>query len=360
LTFFINTIKAIADNADLLRAAIASASNDHRLGGHEAPPAIISAFIGSQLTAVLDDLETNIKAGKMTPADKTELKLNIGKIPQILLDNTDRNRTSPFAFTGNKFEFRAVGSSANCAQSMIVLNTIMAKQLRLFKAAVDARIQKGDSKDEAILKELQKLITESKKIRFEGNGYSEDWVKEAKKRGLSNLKDTPSALKVWGDKKIAQLFEEMSVLSERELLARQEIEYEKYIMRIQIEARLIGDLTQNHIIPTVVRYQNELLNNVIGIRDVLGKDAKAATQVQEQLIRDLSMHMHDMQKTAREMLDQRKLANKIDDIEKRAEAYRDTVKVHFDKIAYHANKLEILVDDELWPFPKLREMLFTR
>jgi glutamine synthetase len=360
LTFFINTIKAIADNADLLRAAIASASNDHRLGGHEAPPAIISAFIGSQLTAVLDDLETNIKAGKMTPADKTELKLNIGKIPQILLDNTDRNRTSPFAFTGNKFEFRAVGSSANCAQSMIVLNTIMAKQLRLFKAAVDARIQKGDSKDEAILKELQKLITESKKIRFEGNGYSEDWVKEAKKRGLSNLKDTPSALKVWGDKKIAQLFEEMSVLSERELLARQEIEFEKYIMRIQIEARLIGDLTQNHIIPTVVRYQNELLNNVIGIRDVLGKDAKAATQVQEQLIRDLSMHMHDMQKTAREMLDQRKLANKIDDIEKRAEAYRDTVKVHFDKIAYHANKLEILVDDELWPFPKLREMLFTR
>jgi glutamine synthetase len=360
LTFFINTIKAIADNADLLRAAIASASNDHRLGGHEAPPAIISAFIGSQLTSVLNDLETNIKAGKMTPADKTELKLNIGKIPQILLDNTDRNRTSPFAFTGNKFEFRAVGSSANCAQSMIVLNTIMAKQLRLFKAAVDTRIQKGDSKDEAILKELQKLIKESKKIRFEGNGYSEDWVKEANTRGLSNLKDTPSALKVWGDKNVAQLFEEMSVLSERELLARQEIEYEKYIMRIQIEARLIGDLTQNHIIPTVVRYQNELLNNVMGIRDVLGKDAKAATMVQEQLIRDLSMHMHEMQSTAREMLDQRKLANKIDDIEKRAEAYRDTVKVHFDKIAYHANKLEILVDDELWPFPKLREMLFTR
>jgi glutamine synthetase len=360
LTFFVNTIKAIADNADLLRAAIASASNDHRLGGHEAPPAIISAFIGSQLTQVLDDLETNIKAGKMTPADKTELKLNIGKIPQILLDNTDRNRTSPFAFTGNKFEFRAVGSSANCAQSMIVLNTIMAKQLQLFKAAVDARIAKGDGKDEAILKELQKLIKESKKIRFEGNGYSEEWVKEAKKRGLSNLKDTPSALKIWSKKEVAELFEELNVLSPRELHARQEIEFEKYILRIQIEARLIGDLTQNHILPTVISYQNRLLENVRGIREILGKDAKDATLVQEQLIRDLSMHMHEMQTTARMMLDQRKAANKIESIEKRAEAYRDNVKVHFDKIAYHANKLEILVDDELWPFPKLREMLFTR
>lgn len=360
LTFFVNTIKAIADNADLLRAAIASASNDHRLGGHEAPPAIISAFIGSQLTQVLNDLEENIKAGKMTPADKTELKLNIGKIPQILLDNTDRNRTSPFAFTGNKFEFRAVGSSANCAQSMIVLNTIMAKQLKVFKVAVDKRIAKGDSKDEAILKELQLLITDSKKIRFEGNGYSEEWVKEAKRRGLSNLKDTPSALKIWGKKEVALLFEELNVLSERELLARQEIEFEKYILRIQIEARLIGDLTQNHILPTVVTYQNRLLENVRGIREILGKDAKDATTVQEQLIRDLSMHMHEMQSTARNMLDQRKVANKLEDIEKRAEAYRDHVKVHFDKIAYHANKLEILVDDELWPFPKLREMLFTR
>ena len=360
LTFFVNTIKAIHDHADLLRASIASASNDHRLGGHEAPPAIISAFIGSQLTKVLDDLEKNIKAGKMTPEDKTELKLNIGKIPQILLDNTDRNRTSPFAFTGNKFEFRAVGSSANCAQPMIVLNTIMAQQLKEFKKQVDTRIKSGDSKDEAILKELQQLIKDSKKIRFEGNGYSEDWVKEAKKRGLSNLKDTPDALKVWSDKKVHQLFEDNNVLTAREILARQEIEFEKYILRIQIEARLIGDLTQNHIIPAAIEYQNRLIQNILGLRDVLGKGGDEASSVQRKLLEDISMHMNKLQKSSQEMLEARKLANKIENIEKRSMAYRDTVKVKFDEIAYHANKLEIFIDDELWPFPKLREMLFTK
>jgi glutamine synthetase len=212
LTFFVNTIKAIHDNADLLRACIASAGNDHRLGANEAPPAIISAFIGSQLSGLLDDIEKNVKAGKMTPQDKTELKLNIGKIPQILLDNTDRNRTSPFAFTGNKFEFRAVGSSANCGSSMIVLNTIMANQLIEFKKLVDARIDKGESKDEAILKELQSLIKQSKKIRFEGNGYGDEWVKEAEKRGLSNLKDTPRALQVWHDKNVVKLFDKLNEL----------------------------------------------------------------------------------------------------------------------------------------------------
>jgi glutamine synthetase len=360
LTFFVNTIKAIHDHADLLRASIASASNDHRLGGHEAPPAIISAFIGSQLTKLLDDLEKNIKAGKMTPEDKTELKLNIGKIPQILLDNTDRNRTSPFAFTGNKFEFRAVGSTANCAQPMIVLNTIMANQLKVFKASVDARIKKGSSKDEAILKELQQLIKDSKKIRFEGNGYGDEWVKEAEKRGLSNLKDTPSALKVWSDTAVHQLFEENNVLTAREILARQEIEYEKYILRIQIEARLIGDLTQNHIIPAAINYQNKLIKNIQGLNDVLGKNAKAATSVQVKLLEDISEHLTKMQESSRKMLDNRKVANKIEDIEKRSIAYRDTVKIYFEEIAYHANKLEIFVDDELWPFPKLREMLFTK
>ena len=359
LTFFVNTIKAIHDNADLLRASIASATNDYRLGGHEAPPAIISAFIGSQLTKVLDDLEENIKAGKMTPKDKTELKLNIGKIPQILLDNTDRNRTSPFAFTGNKFEFRAVGSLANCAQSMIVLNTIMANQLEIFKKDVDARIKKGDGKDEAILKELQKLIKESKNIRFEGNGYSEEWVKEAKKRGLKNLKDTPSALKVWEEKRTIDLFEKMNVFTKRELLARQEIEYEKYIMRVQIESRLIGDLTQNHVIPAVVNYQNKLIKNIEGLNNLLGKQAEAGTKEQRYILQKLSSHMNEMQAHAIEMLECRKKANKIEDIAKKSEAYRDTVKVHFEKIAYHCDKLEVFVDDELWPFPKLREMLFT-
>ncbi len=361
LTFFVNTIKALHDNADLLRACIAGAGNDHRLGANEAPPAIISAFIGSQLTQALDNLEKSVKAGKMTPEEKTELKLNIGKIPQIILDNTDRNRTSPFAFTGNKFEFRAVGSSANCGSAMIVLNTIMANQLNIFKVAVDARIEKGEGKDEAILKELQVLIAESKKIRFEGNGYGEEWVKEAKKRGLSNLKDTPSALKVWGDKKVVELFDKMGVLTPRELHARQEIEYEVYVYKIQIEARLIGDLALNHILPAVVEYQNKLLKNVQGMYEVLGeKQAKVACDAQLDLLMRTSVHLNKMKDACDKMLVDRKDANKIEDMEKRARVYCDKVKVHFDEIRYHADKLEILVDDELWPLPKFREILWTR
>ncbi len=361
LTFFVNTIKAIHDNADLLRAAIAGAGNDHRLGANEAPPAIISTFIGSQLTQMLDNIEKNVKAGKMTPEDKTELKLNIGKIPQILLDNTDRNRTSPFAFTGNKFEFRAVGSSANCSSAMIVLNTIMAKQLNLFKTAVDARIAKGDSKDEAILKELQKLIKESKKIRFEGNGYGEEWVKEAEKRGLSNLKDTPRALKVWSNKNFIQLFDEMNVLTPRELHARQEIEFENYVYKIQIEARVIGEMVQNFILPAAVNYQNKLIENIKGLVDVLGaKTGKEAATAQIDLLTRVSEHVNKMKALSDEMLVARKAANKIEDMEEKALAYCDDVKVFFDKIRYHADKLELLIDDEEWRLPKFREMLFTR
>jgi glutamine synthetase len=361
LTFFVNTIKAIHDNADLLRACIASAGNDHRLGANEAPPAIISTFIGTQLSQALDDLEQSVKAGKMTPQDKTELKLNIGKIPQIMLDNTDRNRTSPFAFTGNKFEFRAVGSSANCASAMIVLNTIMAKQLQEFKKDVDARIDKGEAKDEAILKELQKLIKESKKIRFEGNGYGDEWVKEAEKRGLSNLKDTPRALKVWSDKKVAKLFSDMNVLTPRELEARQEIEFESYILKLQIEARLMGDLVQTHIIPAVVEYQNRLIQNTQGMLAVLGeKEGRAAAQAQIELITKISGHLNKLKSNCDIMLQARKDANKIEHAEEKALAYCDRVKVHFDEIRYHADKLELLVDDELWPLPKFREMLFTR
>jgi len=361
LTFFVNTIKAIHDNSDLLRAAIAGAGNDHRLGANEAPPAIISAFIGSQLTEVLDKLEKSIKAGKMTPEDKTELKLNIGKIPQILLDNTDRNRTSPFAFTGNKFEFRAVGSSANCSSAMIVLNTIMAKQLQLFKASVDTRIKKGDSKDEAILKELQKLIKESKKIRFEGNGYGDEWVKEAEGRGLSNLKDTPRALQVWSNKGVASLFDEMGVLTPRELDARQEIEFENYVMKIQIEARVIDEMVSNFIIPAAVQYQNRLISNVQGLQAVLGsKDGKSAGTSQVDVIKNIAEHMNEMKQASDVMLKARKKANQIDDIEKKSIAYCDNVKIHFDKIRYHVDKLELLIDDEEWRLPKFREMLFTR
>jgi glutamine synthetase len=361
LTFFVNTIKAIHDNAGILRACIASAGNDHRLGANEAPPAIISTFIGSQLSGLLDDIEKNVKAGKMTPEDKTELKLNIGKIPQIMLDNTDRNRTSPFAFTGNKFEFRAVGSSANCSHAMIVLNTIMANQLNIFKKAVDKRIDKGESKDEAILKELQQLIKESKKIRFEGNGYGDEWVKEAEKRGLENLKDTPRALKVWSDKKVAKLFDDLNILSPRELHARQEIEFENYILKLQIEARLINDIAQSHILPAVVTYQNRLIQNAQGLISVLGeKGGKAAAKSQIELIEEISEHLNGLKSKCDAMLEARKVANDIEDVEKRALAYCDTVKVYFEEIRYHADKLELLVDDELWPLPKFREMLFTR
>lgn len=361
LTFFVNTINAIHDNADLLRAAIASAGNDHRLGANEAPPAIISAFIGTQLSALLDDLEKNIKAGKMTPQDKTELKLNIGKIPQILLDNTDRNRTSPFAFTGNKFEFRAVGSSANCSSAMIVLNTIIAKQLKDFKKTVDARIEAGEGKDEAILKELQVLIKRSKKIRFEGNGYGDEWVVEAESRGLSNHKDTPRALKIWEDKKVAELFEEMNVLSARELEARKEIEFENYVLKVQIESRLMGDMTQNYFIPAATEYQNRLITNVQGLISIFGEKAgKQNGAALISLIEEISGHVNAMKTASDAMLEERKIANKFDHAEEKALAYCDKVKPYFDEIRYHADKLELLVDDELWPLPKFREMLFTR
>ncbi len=360
LTFFINTIKAIYDNADVLRASIASAGNDHRLGANEAPPAIISVFIGSQLTELLNRIEKNVKAGKMTPEDKTELKLSIGKIPQILLDNTDRNRTSPFAFTGNKFEFRAVGSAANCANAMTTLNVIVAKQLKEFKKSVDNRIGKGMKKDEAILQELQKLIKESKDIRFEGNGYGEEWVKEAKKRGLSNLKDTPRALKVMVQKDTKKLFGELGVFSEIELDARYEIELENYILKLQIESRTLGDIAQNHIIPTAIRYQNILIENIKGMSDIFGKNATKLAATQHQLLKEISEHINGIKDESEKMLDERKKANKMTDSEKKSEAYCDKVKPYFEKVKYHSDKLELLIDDELWPLPKLRELLFTR
>jgi glutamine synthetase len=360
LTFFINTIKAIHDNADILRSSIASAGNDHRLGANEAPPAIISVFIGSQLTQMLDRLEKSIKAGKMTPEDKTELKLSIGKIPQILLDNTDRNRTSPFAFTGNKFEFRAVGSSANCGSAMIALNVIVAKQLQEFKKSVDLRIEKGDKKDEAILKELQKLIKESKKIRFEGNGYGDEWVKEAEKRGLSNLKDTPRALKVMIDKKTKDLFSELGVFTNIELDARYEIELENYILKLQIESRTLGDIAQNHIIPTAIKYQNVIINNIKGMNDIMGKDAKTLASTQYEILKKTAEHINKLQGACDKMLNERKISNKIENSEGKALAYCDNVKPYFTEIKYHADKLELLIDDELWPLPKLREILFTK
>ncbi|MFT3883882.1 MAG: glutamine synthetase III [Flavobacteriales bacterium] len=360
LTFFVNTIKAIHSHPDVLRASIASANNDHRLGANEAPPAIISVFIGDYLTNLLDELERNIKA-TMSPASKTELKLDIGRIPPVMQDNTDRNRTSPFAFTGNKFEFRAVGSSANCAASMTVLNTIVANQLRSFKQTVDALIKKGVKKDEAILRVIRDLIVESKSIRFEGNGYGDEWKKEAAKRGLSNIADTPRALDVWERPETKKLFADMGVLSAVELEARHEIELHSYTLKIQIESRVCGDLAMNHIIPAAITYQNRLIENVRGLREVLGADkAKKAAATQVEMIEDISERVGKLKSLTDAMIEERKKANTIEDHRSRAIAYCDKVKPFLDEIRYHSDKLELTVDDELWPLPKLRELLFTR
>ncbi|HET8753840.1 MAG TPA: glutamine synthetase III [Salinimicrobium sp.] len=361
LTFFINTIKAVNDNEDLLRATIASASNDHRLGANEAPPAIISTFIGSQLTQVLDELE-KVTDGKLSPQEKTDLKLNVvGKIPEILLDNTDRNRTSSFAFTGNKFEFRAVGSSANCALPMTVLNSIVAKQLIEFKKEVD-ELTKGKKmkKDDAIFNVLRNYIKKSKKIRFEGDGYGEAWEIEAKKRGLSNFKNTPEALRAKVSDKYISLFEELGVMSRVELEARHEIELEDYSMRIQIESRVLGDLARNHVIPTAIRYQNILIKNVTGLKEIYGSDFKKHSKEQMKIIEAISEHIEKINKAITEMIEARKNANKMDEAEDKAFAYCNEVKPFFTEIRYHSDKLELLVDDALWPLTKYRELLFTR
>lgn len=362
LTFFINTIKAVSRYAPLLRAAISSASNDHRLGANEAPPAIISVFIGSQLSAVLDQLEKKVKSGKLSPEERTDLKLNVvGKIPEILLDNTDRNRTSPFAFTGNKFEFRAVGSSANCSWPMTVLNTIVAEQLKEFKKEVDALIAKGLKKDGAIFNVLREYIIESKSIRFEGDGYSDEWCTEAEKRGLENIKTTPRALDALRREDVITLFDSNSILSETELEARHEVWLEQYHMAIQIESRVLGDLARNHIIPTAITYQNRLLENVKGLKEVLDtKTFKAASAEQCNLIEEISERIGIINNTITEMIEARKAANAIEDSRELAIAYDEKVKPYFETIRYHVDKLEIIIDDELWPLPKYREMLFTR
>ena len=361
LTFFINTIKAVHDNEELLRASIASASNDHRLGANEAPPAIISVFIGQQLTKVLAELE-GVSNGKLSPEEKTDLKLNVvGKLPDVLLDNTDRNRTSPFAFTGNKFEFRAVGSSANCAVSMTTLNTIVAKQLKDFKKEVDTLIEKKDlKKDEAIFNVLREYIKQTKAILFEGDGYSEAWEKEAKKRGLSNHKTTPEALKAKVSKKAIDLFGEMGVMNHVEVESRYEIELEEYVKKIQIEGRILGDIARNHVVPTAIRYQNVLIENVKGLKEIFGASFEKIAKEQISLIKEISEHIEGINTKVEAMTEARKKANALTNTEKMAAAYCDKVKPYFEEIRYHADKLELLVDDELWTLTKYRELLFTK
>ena len=359
LTFFVNTIKAVHDYADILRASIASASNDFRLGANEAPPAIISVFIGEYLTKVLNDVETRV-GGKFDEQDEAILKLDLHRsIPELLIDNTDRNRTSPFAFTGNKFEFRAVGSTANCGHPMTVLNTIIADTLVKFAAEVDALIEKGDKKEIAIMQVIQKYIVSSKKILFEGDGYSEEWHKEAEKRGLPNLKTTPVALDAMVTEKSKKLFKDNGIYTHAELEARYEIELETYIKKVQIESRVMGDLATNHIIPAAIKYQNELLKNVSLLREAALPEKLYKGQLT--LLKDVSTHIQQVYENTHAMVEERKVANNISNSREKAIAYEAKVKAqYFDKIRYHVDKLEQLVDDELWTLPKYREMLFLR
>ena len=355
LVFLIATIKAVHDHADLLRATIASAGNDYRLGANEAPPAIISVFLGSTLSGVLDELERNGNI-KIEKGDNLYMKLGIDQIPEIILDNTDRNRTSPFAFTGNKFEFRAVGGDANVSNSMTVLNVIVADQLLDFHGKLVKKIDAGDEKRLAAIEILRDYIKLSKKIRFEGDGYSLDWEKEAKKRGLSNVRDTPRALDFLITEKSKSLFKRHGVLNEIEIQARHEIMLENYIMKVQIEARVIGDLALNHIIPTAIIYQNKLIQNANGLK---GLEINAEDIIET--IQDLSNHINIIKKLTNEMVEERKKVNKMEDSRTRAIAYCDQVKAkYFDQIRYSVDKLELLVDDEDWPLVKYRELLFLR
>lgn len=359
LAFFVNTIKAVHDYADVLRASIASANNDHRLGANEAPPAIISVFVGQYLSKVLQDVKQRV-GDKFDEQDEAILKLDLHRsIPELLLDNTDRNRTSPFAFTGNKFEFRAVGSSANCANAMTILNTIMADTLKKFKAEVDVLIDKGEKKEIAIMHVIREYIVQSEKVQFEGDGYSEEWEIEAERRGLANVKTTPQALDALVTDKAKHLFESNNIYTHAELEARHEIELEKYIKKVQIEARIMGELCTSHILPASIKYQNTLIQNIKGLKDVGFPESSYANQ--KQILGRLSEHINAVSDLVEKMIEARKTANNLSTTREKAIAYCDEIKVKFfDDIRYHVDKLELLVDDKEWVLPKYREILFLR
>ena len=359
LTFFVNTIKAVHDYADVLRASIASAGNDHRLGANEAPPAIISVFIGQYLTKVLNDVKQRV-GGKFDEQDEAILKLDLHRsIPELLLDNTDRNRTSPFAFTGNKFEFRAVGSSANCANAMTALNTIVAETLKKFKKDVDSLIEKGEKKEIAIMHVIREYIVASEKVLFEGDGYSDEWHHEAERRGLPNVRTTPLALDAYVTDKAKALFESNNVLTHVELEARHEIELEKYIKKVQIEARIMGELCTSHIVPSAVKYMNVLINNIKGLKEVGVPESSYANQ--KQILEKIAEHTNKVSDLVEKMIEARKVVNKMEDTRTKAIGYQSQVKdKFFDDIRYSVDKLELLVDDQYWLLPKYREMLFLR
>ncbi|MBW7892149.1 MAG: glutamine synthetase III, partial [Chitinophagaceae bacterium] len=354
LSIFVIVIKAVHDYADLVRASVASAGNDYRLGANEAPPAIISVFIGKYLNEVLTEIKTRV-GDKFSEQDEILLKLDIHKnIPELLLDNTDRNRTSPFAFTGNKFEFRAVGSTANCGIPVTVLNTIVARTLTSFKTEVDAIIEKGEKKEIAIMQVIREYIAASEKILFEGDGYSEEWATEAEKRGLANVKTTPLALDAMISAKSKAIYDEMGIFNSYELEARHEIELEKYIKKVQIESRIMGELCTSHILPSSIKYQNELIENIKGLKEIGMPESSFANQLR--ILEKISEHIAKVAEHVEKMIDARKIANKIADTRQKAIAYQSDVKdAYFDKIRYHVDKLELLVDDQYWVLPKYRE-----
>ena len=361
ITFLVNALMAVYKNNALLKASIMTAQNAHRLGAGEAPPTIISAFLGSHLTEVLNKLEESSSEEAIVMGNKKQMKLGVAHIPEVLLDNTDRNRTSPFAFTGNRFEFRAVGSSANCASALIVLNTIMADQLNEFKTLVDEKIASGKPTNKAIFEVLKAYIKESKSIRFDGNGYSDEWRKEAAERGLDCETSVPKIYDVYTKHASIEMFSRTGVFSEKELEARNEVKWETYTKKLQIEARVLGDLCLNHIIPVATQYQSLLLDNVYKTKQIYSAEkAEELCAHNMELIEKLSKHISIIKSNVDAMVEARKLANKIESEREKAIAYSETVLPYFSPIRANADELELIVDDELWPLPKYREMLFIR
>ncbi len=361
LTFLVISLAAVYKHQDLLRASILTAQNIHRLGANEAPPAILSVFLGAYLSKQLDLLVEQVTDKKMTPEEKTAIKLGIGRIPDILLDNTDRNRTSPFAFTGNRFEFRAVGSSANCAGAITALNAAMTTELKAFAKEVDELIAAGVKKDEAIFQVLKILIVETRPIRFEGDGYSNEWKEEAMKRGLTNITSVPESLDCYRSDSSRKALVDNGIMSERELEARVEVEYEKFTKKIQIEARVLGDLAINHIVPTAVVYQTKLIENVCGLKTIFdAEEYEKLAASRKDLIREVSEHTTAIKSEVKAMVETRKSCNVIADEREKAIAYDREVRPFFDRIRYHIDKLELIVDNETWPLVKYRELLFTK
>ena len=361
LTFLVNVLMMVYKNQDLLRASIVSAGNSHRLGANEAPPAILSIFLGRHLSHMLDEVVARLNDAELTPDEKKALQLGIGRIPAILQDNTDRNRTSPFAFTGNRFEFRAAGSSANCAASMIVINAAMAHQLNEFKTQIDKLVNGGMEQEEALYKVLKETIIASQNIRFEGDGYSEEWKAEAARRGLTNICHVPEAILKFNDEQSRAVLIGEKIFNENELFCRIEVELEKFTKKVQIESRVLGDLAINHIVPTAVIYQNRLLENLRGLKEIFStEEYEELTEDRKNLVREIQNRILAIKKAVHNMTEARKVANHLGSQVEKAFSYEEQVRPYLEEIRDHIDHLELEIDDEIWPLPKYRELLFTK